>query len=65
MSLIHETNQKVLHRKISTPSQALPLLGKPIDEFCSATGEIRHYFCSGTFIIYAITNAKSGLCSEG
>lgn len=64
MDIVQNLKNRVLQNKPINRKQALLLYDAPLKELCEAADEIRKHFCSDSFDLCTIINAKSGKCSE-
>ena len=64
MSLIESLYENIINGGQITKEEALELYNQPLEELCATANKIRSHFCSNTFDICTIINAKSGSCSE-
>ncbi len=61
---LEELRQKIIKGFDITKEEAMKLIEAPLEDLCSVANGIRKYFCSNTFDMCSIINAKSGKCSE-
>lgn len=61
---INALTKEVMDGKAVSREEALALYDCPLDELCRRADEIRVRFCGDAFDLCAITNAKSGRCTE-
>lgn len=61
---INELTNRILHGGKITKIEATELYNQPLEELCLNADRIRQHFCSNSFDICTIINAKSGSCSE-
>ena len=61
---LEDLMQKIIGGYNITKEEAMKLVYSPLESLCSRANSIREYFCSNTFDMCSIINAKSGKCSE-
>ena len=64
MNYIKALSQEIKNGYKITKDDALKLCNETTEELCSASNELRKFFCKNSFDICTIINAKSGKCSE-
>lgn len=64
MTNIYGLTKKVLNEKQINKDEAIYLYHQPLLELADSADKIRKHFCSNSFDICTIINAKSGCCSE-
>ncbi len=62
--MIEKLKKKIFNNENISKKEALLLYEAPLEKLCTASDEIRKYFCGNTFDLCTIINAKSGKCTE-
>ena len=61
---LEDLKLKIINGYNITKEEALKLVEAPLENLCSCANALRKHFCSNTFDMCSIINAKSGKCSE-